>query len=103
MDDIQFIAGKQQTQEEWFHTFNALYESHKAIVLTSDRPPMEMKTLEDRIRSRLEGGMLADVQPPDLETRMAITRNKAQLLGMVLPGDVVEFIAENITSNIRQL
>ena len=103
MDDIQFSAGKQQTQEEWFHTFNALYESHKAIVLTSDRPPMEMKTLEDRIRSRLEGGMLADVQPPDLETRMAITRNKAQLLGMVLPGDVVEFIAENITSNIRQL
>ena len=103
MDDIQFIAGKNATQEEWFHTFNALYESHKGIVLTSDRPPMEMKTLEDRIRSRLEGGLLADVQPPDLETRMAITRNKAMLLGLSLSDEVVEFIAENITSNIRQL
>lgn len=103
MDDIQFIAGKQQTQEEWFHTFNTLYEQKKGIVMTSDRPPKDMKTLEDRIMTRLEGGMLADVQSPDLETRMAITRNKAMLLGMVLSDEVVEFVAENITSNIRQL
>ena len=103
MDDIQFIAGKLQTQEEFFHTFNALYESGKQIVVTSDRPPMEMHKLEDRIRTRLEWGLLADVQPPDLETRMAITRNKAGQLGMVLSQDVVGFIAETITSNIRQL
>ena len=103
MDDIQFIAGKQQTQEEFFHTFNSLYEAKKQIVVTSDRPPMEMNKLEDRIRTRLEWGLMADVQPPDLETRMAITRNKAAQLGMVLPDDVVEFIGENITSNIRQL
>ena len=103
MDDIQFIAGKLQTQEEFFHTFNALYESGKQIVVTSDRPPMEMHKLEDRIRTRLEWGLLADVQPPDLETRMAITRNKAGQLGMVLSQDVVTFIAETITSNIRQL
>ena len=103
MDDIQFIAGKQQTQEEFFHTFNALYEAEKQIVVTSDRPPMEMSRLEDRIRTRLEWGLLADVQPPDLETRMAITRNKAMQLGMVLPDDVVEYIAESITSNVRQI
>ena len=103
MDDIQFIAGKLQTQEEFFHTFNALYEAGKQIVVTSDRPPMEMAKLEDRIRTRLEWGLLADVQPPDLETRMAITRNKAGQLGMVLSHDVVEYIAETITSNIRQL
>ena len=103
MDDIQFIAGKQQTQEEFFHTFNSLYEAKKQIVVTSDRPPMEMNKLEDRIRTRLEWGLMADVQPPDLETRMAITRNKAAQLGMVLPDEVVEFIGENITSNIRQL
>ncbi len=103
MDDIQFIAGKQQTQEEFFHTFNTLYESNKQIVVTSDRPPLEMNKLEDRIRTRLEWGLMADVQPPDLETRMAITRNKAAQLGMVLSDDVVTFIGENITSNIRQL
>ncbi len=103
MDDIQFIGGKQSTQEEFFHTFNTLYESGKQIVLTSDRPPLEIRTLEDRIRTRLEGGLMADVQPPDLETRMAITRNKAAALGMILPDAVVEYIAENITSNIRQL
>ena len=103
MDDIQFIAGKVQTQEEFFHTFNTLYEAGKQIVVTSDRPPLEMSKLEDRIRTRLEGGLMADVAPPDMETRMAITRNKAAQLGMVLPDDVVEFIAENITSNIRQL
>lgn len=103
IDDIQFISGKQSTQEEFFHTFNALYESNKQIVVTSDRPPLEMKTLEDRIRTRLEGGLMASVEPPDLETRMAITRNKAAQLGMVLPDSVVTFIAENITNNIRQL
>ena len=103
MDDIQFIAGKQQTQEEFFHTFNTLYEDNKQIVVTSDRPPLEMNKLEDRIRTRLEWGLMADVQPPDLETRMAITRNKAAQLGMILPDDVVEYIGENITSNIRQL
>ena len=103
MDDIQFIAGKQQTQEEFFHTFNSLYEANKQIVVTSDRPPLEMNKLEDRIRTRLEWGLMADVQPPDLETRMAITRNKAAQLGMVLSDDVVTFIGENITSNIRQL
>ena len=103
MDDIQFIAGKQQTQEEFFHTFNALYEDSKQIVVTSDRPPLEMNKLEDRIRTRLEWGLMADVQPPDLETRMAITRNKAAQLGMPLADEIVEFISENITSNIRQL
>ena len=103
MDDIQFIAGKQQTQEEFFHTFNSLYEANKQIVVTSDRPPMEMNKLEDRIRTRLEWGLMADVQPPDLETRMAITRNKAAQLGMPLADEIVEFISENITSNIRQL
>ena len=103
MDDIQFIAGKQQTQEEFFHTFNTLYEANKQIVVTSDRPPLEMNKLEDRIRTRLEWGLMADVQPPDLETRMAITRNKAVQLGMILPDDVVEFIAEQITSNVRQI
>ena len=103
IDDIQFIAGKPQTQEEFFHTFNSLYEANKQIVVTSDRPPMEMNKLEDRIRTRLEWGLMADVQPPDLETRMAITRNKAAQLGMVLPNEVVEFIGENVTNNIRQL
>ena len=103
MDDIQFIAGKQQTQEEFFNTFNTLYQANKQIVVTSDRPPLEMNKLEDRIRTRLEWGLMADVQPPDLETRMAITRNKASQLGVILPDDVVAFIGENITSNIRQL
>ena len=103
MDDIQFIAGKQQTQEEFFHTFNTLYEAGKQIVVTSDRPPMEMNKLEDRIRTRLEWGLMADVQPPDLETRTAIIRTKAAQFGMVLSEEVVQYIAENITSNVRQL
>ena len=103
MDDIQFIAGKDSTQEEFFHTFNCLYEAGKQIVVTSDRPPKEMKRLNDRLCSRLEGGLLADVQPPDLETRTAIIRTKAAQFGMVLSEEVVQYIAENITSNVRQL
>jgi chromosomal replication initiator protein len=103
VDDIQFIAGKQGVQEEFFHTFNTLYEAGHQIVITSDRPPLEMNKLEDRLRTRFEGGLMADVQPPDVETRMAIIRNKAAQLGMLLPDDVVEYIAENITANIRQI
>lgn len=103
MDDIQFIAGKKQTQEEFFHTFNALYETGKQIVLTSDRPPMEMRILEDRLRTRLEGGLMADVEPPDLETRMAIVKNKATIFGLIMPDDVAEYISENITSDVRKL
>ena len=103
VDDIQFIAGKQQTQNEFFHTFNNIYEAGHQIVITSDRPPLEMSILDDRLRTRFEGGLMADVQPPDLETRTAIIRNKAAQLGMSLPDDVVTFIAENITSNVRQI
>ena len=103
VDDIQFIAGKQATQEEFFHTFNSIYEAGHQIVITSDRPPLEMSLLDDRLRTRFEGGLMADVQPPDIETRMAIIRNKAAQLGMILPDDVVEYIGENITANIRQI
>lgn len=103
VDDIQFIAGKQATQEEFFHTFNNIYEAGHQIVITSDRPPLEMSLLDDRLRTRFEGGLMADVQPPDIETRMAIIRNKAAQLGMLLPDDVVEYIGENITANIRQI
>ena len=103
VDDIQFIAGKQATQEEFFHTFNNIYEAGHQIVITSDRPPLEMSLLDDRLHTRFEGGLMADVQPPDIETRMAIIRNKAAQLGMLLPDDVVEYIGENITANIRQI
>ena len=103
VDDIQFIAGKQSTQEEFFNTFNNIYNDGHQIVITADRPPMEMSLLDDRLRTRFEGGLMADVQPPDLETRTAIIRNKAAQLGMSLPDDVVTFIAENITSNVRQI
>ena len=103
MDDVQFIAGKQSTQEEFFHTFNKIYEDGHQIVITSDRPPKEMNTLEDRLRTRFEGGVLADIQPPDFETRMVIIRNKAAGLGLVLSDEAVEYIANNVTANIRQL
>ena len=103
IDDVQFIAGKESTQEEFFHTFNNLYESGRQIVLTSDRPPSEMTQLEDRLRTRFEWGLLVDVAPPDFETRLAIVKNKAALLGMELPDKISAYIAENVTANVRQL
>ena len=103
IDDVQFIAGKESTQEEFFHTFNKLYEEHKQIVMTSDRKPSDMLTLEDRLKTRFEWGLMADVQPPDYETRMAIIKNKAKSLGLELPEDVCNHIAINVTSNVRQI
>jgi chromosomal replication initiator protein len=103
MDDVQFIAGKVQTQEEFFHTFNTLYHAGKQIVLTSDRPPKEIKTLEDRLLTRFESGLLADVSTPDFETRIAIIRRKAELLDLEIPNEVAEFIANKLKNNIRQL
>ncbi len=103
VDDIQFISGKEATQEEFFHTFNKLYEEHKQIVLTSDRKPDDMLTLEERLRSRFLWGLTVDINPPDYETRMAILKDKAQKLGMNLPEDVCNYIAINITTNVRQI
>lgn len=103
MDDVQFIAGRDSTQEEMFHTFNTLYEDKKQIVFTADRPPKEMLRLEDRLKTRFEWGLLADIQPPDYETRMAIIKNKAALLGMELPDKIATYIAQNVTANVRQL
>lgn len=103
VDDVQFIGGKESTQEEFFHTFNALYDAKKQIVLTSDRPPKEIKTLDDRLRSRFEQDLIADIQPPDIETRIAIIKRKAELLEIDLSNEVCEYIASKIKSNIRQL
>ena len=103
IDDVQFFAGKERCQEEFFHTFNTLHESGKQIVLTSDRPPKEMLRLDDRLRTRFEWGLPVDIQPPDYETRVAIIKNKAIRRGMNLPDPVLQYIAENITSNVRQI
>ena len=103
IDDVHFIAGKEQTQEEFFHTFSALYEEGKQIILTSDKPPRDMKTLEERLRTRFEWGQLADIQPPSSELRTAIIRKRSQDLKLPLPADVIAFLAENLTENIRQI
>jgi chromosomal replication initiator protein len=103
MDDIQFLAGKDRTQEEFFHTFNALFEGHKQMVFTADKYPHEIPELEDRVRSRFQNGLIADIQPPELETRVAILKKKAELDDIPLPDDVAVFIATNIKSNVREL
>lgn len=103
IDDIQFIAQKERTQEEFFHTFNALHGSSKQIILSSDRPPREIKTLEDRLRSRFEGGLIADIQSPDIETRIAILKNKAKREGYTINDGILSFIATYIETNIREL
>ena len=103
MDDVQFIAGRESSQEEMFHTFNTLYEAGKQIVFSADRPPKEMLRLDDRLKTRFEWGLPVDIQPPDYETRMAIIKNKALARGIVLPDPVLRYVAENITSNVRQI
>jgi chromosomal replication initiator protein len=103
IDDIQFMAGKERTQEEFFHTFNTLYEQQKQIVISSDCPPREIPTLEERLHSRFEWGLIADLEPPDLETKVAILKRKAEALGFVIPDDVALFIATRVKNNVREL
>ncbi|MBQ7363107.1 MAG: chromosomal replication initiator protein DnaA [Clostridia bacterium] len=103
IDDVQFLAGKEQTQEEFFHTFSVLYESDRQIILTSDRPPKEIKPLEDRLRTRFEGGLLADVQPPSFELRLAIIKKKADTMGLSISNEIIEYMAERLQNNIRQI
>ncbi len=103
MDDVQFMAGKTQTQEEFFHTFNQLYHAKKQIVLTSDRPPKDIKTLEERLRTRFEWGLIADIYPPNIETRIAVIKRKGEQMGVNIPDSIVEYLAKNLKDNIRQL
>jgi chromosomal replication initiator protein len=103
LDDVQFLSGRERTQEEFFHTFNSLHQSHKQIILTSDKFPNEIGGLEERLRNRFEWGLIADIQPPDLETRVAILQRKAQLKKIPLPHEVALFIATHVTANVREL
>ena len=103
IDDIQFIAGKVATQEEFFHTFNSLYDAHKQVILTSDRPPREIQQLEDRLKTRFEWGLIADIQPPDLELRVAILKQKTLAMDLELSDEILTYMGENLRSNIRQI
>jgi chromosomal replication initiator protein len=103
LDDVQFLAGKERTQEEFFHTFNSLHETHRQIIITSDKFPKEIPDLEDRLRNRFEWGLIADIQPPDMETRVAIVQKKAEMEGVQIPHEVAMFLASHIDSNVREL
>src|SRR5438034_2694076 len=103
IDDVQFLASKERTQEEFFHTFNALYEQQKQIVISSDCPPREIPTLEERLHSRFEWGLIADLEPPDLETKVAILKRKAETMGVAIPDEVALFIATRVKNHVREL